>query len=88
MVKPFLRKIMGGAEEPVILKLPMGTRYSRRKSSRKSLLPVLMREGKVFPVEYHGSAHIHAYAKTDGLIEIEIGTTEITEGEIVNVRPV
>jgi molybdopterin molybdotransferase len=88
MVKPFLRKLMGNTDEPLILKLPMGIRYGRKKPSRKSLLPVFIRDGKIFPVEYHGSAHILAYAKTDGLIEIEIGRTEIGEGEIVNVRPV
>jgi molybdopterin molybdotransferase len=88
MVKPFLRKMMGNSDIPVILKLPMGKKYIRKKSGRKSLLPVEIRDGKVFPVEYHGSAHIHSYSKASGLISVEIGATEIMEGEFVDVRPI
>jgi len=88
MVKPFLRKMMGNNDLPVILKLPMGEKYIRKKSGRKSLLPVEIREGKVFPVQYHGSAHIHSYTKANGLISVEIGATEIMEGEFVDVRPI
>jgi molybdopterin molybdotransferase len=87
MVKPFLRKMMGNNDIPVLFKLPMGKRYSRRKSERKSLLPVEIRDGKVFPVEYHGSAHIHSYTKAQGVISAGIGTIEISEGEFVDVRP-
>lgn len=88
MVKPFLRKMMGNNDMPVLFKLPMGKKYTRKKSSRKSLLPVKIKDGKVFPVEYHGSAHIHSYTKGQGVISIEIGVTEIMEGEFVDVRPI
>jgi molybdopterin molybdotransferase len=87
MVKPFLRKMMGNNDMPVLFKLPVGKKYTRKKSSRKSLLPVEIKDGKVFPVEYHGSAHIHSYTKAQGVISIEIGVTEIMEGELVDVRP-
>ena len=87
MVKPFLRKMMGNNDMPVMFRLPMGINYSRKKSGRKSLLPVGIRDGKVFPVEYHGSTHIHSYTTAQGVISVEIGNTEIREGEYVDVRP-
>jgi molybdopterin molybdotransferase len=88
MVKPFLRKMMGNNDMPVLFKLPMGKKYTRKKSSRKSLLPVEIKDGKVFPLEYHGSAHIHSYTHARGVIFIEIGATELMEGEFVDVRPI
>ncbi len=87
MVKPFLLRLMGYFSEPVVLKLPMGVDFSRRKSDRKSMIPVIMKEGAVFPVEYHGSAHINAYTIANGIMVMEIGATNINKGEQVNVRP-
>jgi molybdopterin molybdotransferase len=89
LVKPLLYKIMGYHYHPLTLKLPMGIDYTRSKSTRKSLLPVrITDDGLVMPVDYHGSAHIHAYAFADGIITIDIGETNINKGDIVNVRPV
>jgi molybdopterin molybdotransferase len=87
MVKPFLRRMMGYTMEPLELKLPMGVDFSRLKSARKSMIPVIMRDGTVFPVEYHGSAHINAYTIANGIMVMGIGTTTINKGEQVNVRP-
>ena len=50
------------------------------------MLPVFIREGEIFPVDYHGSAHIHSYIKAEGMISIEIGTTERKKGELQDVR--
>ena len=88
MVRPFLRKMMGNNDMPVLFRLPMGKKYSRKKSTRKSLIPVEIRDGKVIPLEYHGSAHIHSFTKARGVISIEIGVTEIMEGDLVDVRPI
>ncbi|MCX6267556.1 MAG: molybdopterin molybdotransferase MoeA [Bacteroidetes bacterium] len=87
MVRPFLHRMMGYNEMPMELKLPMGVDYSRRKSVRKSMIPVIIRDGVVFPVEYHGSAHINAYSAANGIMLMEIGTTIINKGEQVYVRP-
>ena len=50
------------------------------------MLPVNIIQGKIFPVEYHGSAHIHAYASAHGIISIDPGITEIKKGEPLHVR--
>jgi molybdopterin molybdotransferase len=88
LVKAFLRRMMGHKNTPVLYRIPMGEKYTRKKSGRKSLLPVDIRDGMVFPVEYHGSAHIHSFINARGVISVEIGVTEIKEGELVDVRPI
>jgi molybdopterin molybdotransferase len=82
-----VRRLMGNFREAAIFTLPMGTGYTRRKSERKSFIPVLIRDGVVFPVEYHGSAHINAYTLANGILELEIGTISVNKGELVHVRP-
>ena len=88
LAKPLILKLMGSLELPLTLKLPMGGEYSRRKSVRKSFIPVNISEGKVYPVEYHGSAHINALCGADGLISIPAGVAEIKKGTAVNVRQI
>jgi len=87
LVKPFIMKTMGCEYQPVILTLPMGADFIRKKSARKSVIPVMIRDGMVFQVEYHSSAHINAYTKANGMLMLEIGQTLINKGEAANVRP-
>ena len=89
LVKPFILKIMGKTEFVNTIKLPMGAEYNRRKSTRKSFFPVYIQDdGKVYPVEYHGSAHIHSYVFADGITSIEIGKEKLEIGELVDVRQI
>ncbi len=88
VVRPLLYKMMGHEYQPVMIKLPIGKRYIRRRSNRKSFLPVKIKDDQVIPLEYHGSAHIHALTEAMGLIEIPIGVTTLNEGTIVNVRQI
>jgi molybdopterin molybdotransferase len=88
LVKPFLLMMMGCNAGPEMLHLPLGKDFKRKKSERKLLIPVRIENGLVLPVEYHGSAHISAYAQAQGIITIEIGNTELKKGEIADVRPI
>jgi molybdopterin molybdotransferase len=88
LVKPFLWRLMGNNGQPEELLLPMGTDYSRIKSTRKSLIPVKIEKGLVFPLEYHGSAHINAYTMAQGICTMEIGETLLEKGKIVHVRQI
>jgi molybdopterin molybdotransferase len=88
LVKPFLRKMMGGIPDDPRIRLPLGADFLRRKSNRKAFIPVRIREGEIFPVDYHGSAHIHAYASADGIIAMETGVSKLRKGEWVYVRPI
>lgn len=88
-VKPMLYSMMGYDYKPMNIKMPMGKTYSRKKSERKSFLPVMIGDsGEVFPIKYHGSAHVHALVFADGLISIPIGKTELQKGELVDVRQI
>lgn len=88
LVKPFLNKMMGSEFRPVEIKMPLGKEYKRKKSLRKSFIPVKISGGNVWPLEYHGSAHIFSFSEADGIIFIPIGKTIIKKGEMVDVRQI
>ena len=87
LVKPMLWKMMGVIDFYSILRLPMGTDYERRRSDRMQWLPVSIRDGKVFPLEYHGSAHIFSLASADAIAAIPFGVTKLNIGDLIDVRP-
>ncbi len=85
---PFLRKLMNYQQPEIRLPLPMSYDYFRKKGDREECLPVqITNQNEVRMVEYHGSAHIHAYHQAFGYISVPAGTTEILKGELVHVRP-
>ena len=86
MLKPFLYKLMGHNYRPLVLRLPLAKTVKRKHSKRRSAYPVSIKENKVIPLEYHGSAHINAMTLADGIINIPIGVKELPEGTIVDVR--
>jgi molybdopterin molybdotransferase len=89
MVKPFLYKMMGHNFNPVIIQKRLSQTISRKRTERKSCIPVVFAEnGVIKPVEYHGSAHIKAMCDADGIVEIPVGVAEIKEGTIVDVRQI
>jgi molybdopterin molybdotransferase len=87
-VLPFLRKMMNYSEQEIHLPIPMGHDFNRKRSDREECLPVqITNQNEVQMVDYHGSAHIHAYHQAFGFINIPAGKTEIKKGELVHVRP-
>ncbi len=90
LIKPAIKKLMGAKiTNPLISRLPMAKNYIRKKTERLGLVPVaLTPDFKVYPVEFHGSAHIFALAHADGYIMIPVGIGEVMEGELVDVRPI
>lgn len=90
LVKPALQKMMGATSlNPLQIKAPLGADYKRKRSERLAFVPVLITEqNEVFPVEFHGSAHIFALAKANGIISVPIGVEKIEKGEFVDVRPI
>jgi molybdopterin molybdotransferase len=88
LVKPLIFALMGRKNSSIILELPMAEKYTRKLTQRKTFLPVQIKNGKVYPVEYHGSAHIHSYIFADGIVAMERGETTFEKGEILHVRPI
>ena len=88
LVRPYLRLSMGAASGWSIIKLTLGASYTRKKSDRDSFIPVKIEGGRVFPKDYHGSAHIQALTTADGFIMVPLGTTQLEEGISVDVRQI
>lgn len=87
-VLPFLLKLMNYEQAQIEISLPMSHDFRRKKPDRAECLPVIITpENEVQLVNYHGSAHIHAYHQAFGFITIPAGKKEILKGEIVHVRP-
>lgn len=90
LVKPALQKMMGCKTiNPLQANASMGIDYRRKRSERLAFVPVeLTEQHLVFPVDFHGSAHIFALAKANGIIAVPIGIEKINKGELVDVRPI
>jgi molybdopterin molybdotransferase len=87
LVGALLKTMTGNNDQDRVLTLTLGADLKRKKSERKSFIPVkITGEGMVVPVEYHGSAHINSFVDADGIVSIEIGQTEICKGTAVHVR--
>jgi molybdopterin molybdotransferase len=86
LVKHLIQKLQNADNKAVDIILPLGADINRKKTERKSFIPVNIKEGKLFPVDYHGSAHIHSYIFADGIIAVEKGVLSLKKGELVNVR--
>ena len=86
LVKPLIKKISGVHYKNSEMVLPMGKDLLRKKTERKSFIPVSIINGEIFPVDYHGSVHIHSYVYADGIISMEKGVLSLQKGEKVNVR--
>lgn len=85
-VRPFCYGLMGCGCTGLAIQAELANTVRRKKSDRLAHFPVRLDvDGKVNPVEYHGSAHIHAYAMADGFISIPIGASEIRAGSDVRV---
>jgi len=87
LVKPFLCWSAGGDLPHRRIRCRMENGFTRRKSDRLFFLPVVLRPGGgCAPVEYHGSAHLHALGKLAGFAELAAGKTTLKRGEEVDVR--
>ena len=89
LVKPFFYALSGHTYRPVQFKLPLAVDYSRRNNQRLAFVPVtFLRSEGVTPIEYHGSAHIHAYVAADGIMRVPLGVSHFKKGDLVDVRSV
>jgi molybdopterin molybdotransferase len=88
LVKPAILKMMGCQDLVPEYRMRVGATFKRRKSERKAFIPVAIRNGEIFPIDYNGSAHINAYSSAGGIITMDIGTSELKKGGFADVRPV
>jgi molybdopterin biosynthesis enzyme len=59
----------------------------RKETDRLEWFPVLTGyDETVRLVEYHGSGHISALCRAEGLVAVDIGVAEIPKGAVVEMR--
>ena len=85
MAKPFIYKLMGHDYITRTFPLITGVDFTRKRAERKTFIPVKIENGKVFPVEFHGSAHINSLCDAEGIISFPLGILEIKKGQTVEV---
>jgi molybdopterin molybdotransferase len=80
---------MTGARPPVReIRLRLAGDFSRRKTERTQFVPArLTGEGTVAAVEFHGSAHLAAVLKADGLFRVPVGVANLNTGDLVAFSP-
>lgn len=88
LIKPFLFRLMGHPYQPLLLQGELEVELKRTKSQREAWLPVEYREGWVRPLPYHGSAHIHAFTRANGLVAFPRGVKILPKGSQIVVRPI
>jgi molybdopterin molybdotransferase len=89
LLKPLLNKLMGISGESNSLQVPIASDYERQKTDTLLFIPVSFNsDGEAVPLEYHGSAHIHAYSKAGGIMEVPMGISNLYKDDLVYVRPI
>lgn len=88
LIKPLIYRMMGHTYNPLIIQGTLTQPVKRKRAGRSAFVPVLYDHGRVEAIVYHGSAHIHALTKANGLVKIEQGIHEIPAGKTVNVRSI
>jgi len=69
--------------------LPLKGAFSRRKTERRLYVPGrLTADGRVEPLEYHGSAHLMAVSRSDGFFVVPAGTASLADAQTVTFVPV
>jgi len=70
------------------IRLELAHPLRRRKADRLEFFPAAMTDdGRVRPLQCHGSAHLLALRQADGLLQVPVGVRELSAGEIVVFTP-
>jgi len=81
-------RMVGSAPGLREVALEMGPGYSRRDAERREFVPARLGEmATVEPLEYHGSAHLMALSRMDGLFVVPEGVAEVPAGSRVRFLP-
>jgi molybdopterin molybdotransferase len=86
LIKPLLLRMMGHHELPLRQPALLASPFSRSNGERAAYVPVVLRNGRAEFVAYHGSAHLHALARANGLLLVPAGQTALAAGSTVDVR--
>jgi len=85
-IKPLLLRLLGHAHRPQVVSAVMANGYNRSSAERCAFVPVVLREGRVELLAYHGSAHLHSLGRANALLRLPAGQKSVAAGESVDVR--
>ena len=87
-VKPLLFRMMGRKLPFPFVRGKLAEDLKVKKSDRTSFIPVRVTAGRVETLEYHGSAHLLALTRANGLLEIPRQGQDLEKGTQVDVRSI
>ncbi len=86
MVKVLLYGLMGLEWSPREAIGVLAEDYKRRETVRAEYLPATLEGDNVHLISYHGSSHLNALGKANGLIRVERGVDRLEKGTKLSVR--
>jgi len=84
--KPLLNALRGLAHAPSVVACKLDGSLKRTTADRVEYVPVAVRCGACAPVRCDGSSMVTALAETDGLVRLDLGSADLREGSIIDVR--
>jgi len=88
-VKPALYMMQGHIIHPRPVSIELAVEFRAKESDRMRFLPArLDTDGRIIPLEYHGSGHLLALADADGFIEVGTEETCLSPGERLPFWPI
>ncbi len=88
LVKPLLYRISGLSSGPRMLHGQLAEDFGRKESNRLEFRPARLEHGLVYPLPYHGSAHINVLSEANCLFSIDAGVQQLSKGTAIDVRPI
>lgn len=74
-------RLMAGQQSTMkFIPLTLATDLKRKRADRMAFLPCKISNGKIEPVDYHGTAHLRSLAGIDGFVTMPQGVEEMTAG--------
>lgn len=87
-VVPFIDRIVGREISNKFRAYKLIADFKRRSARREQYYPVVFKNDAVYPIEFHGSAHMQALTRADGIMLVPSGKTFIKKGSKVYARPI
>jgi molybdopterin molybdotransferase len=85
-IKPLLLRMLGHDHRPWLQPAVLAAPFQRSRAERSVFVPVMVSAGRAELVSYHGSAHLHALSRANGLLLVPAGQSTIPAGSTVDVR--
>ncbi|MBI5699282.1 molybdopterin molybdotransferase MoeA [Candidatus Saganbacteria bacterium] len=88
LVRPAIDRMVGRKAKQHLGKSILAADFERRHTDREQYVPVIQSDSRVRPIKFHGSAHMQALTKANGLMRIKRGIKRLLKGATVDVRPI